>query len=124
MLKTDFIRAVFRRPVKPPPWWEGHVIHYKEYLPDVKPQTGICTLNLSSRDAGQQRLAPYIPGQFLTVSVGGKRMRGQVSDIDIYRPGWADSHSLKENTFDPDKDSGEWLIELTFPHIPVSDSES
>lgn len=122
MLKTDFIRAVFRRPVKPPSWWEGHVINYKEYLPNVKPQTGISTLNLSSRDGGEQQCPPYKPGQFLTVSVGGKRMRGQISDIDIHRPGWAASHAEKD-TFDPDEAPGEWLIELTFPHIHISDSE-
>lgn len=31
MLKTDFIRGTFRKPIKPPPWWEGHVIHFKTY---------------------------------------------------------------------------------------------
>lgn len=116
MLKTPAIYATFRKPVKPPTWWEGHVIYYKEY-PFGIPGPGFCTLNLSSRDAEKQRRAPYVVGQFLTVSVGGKRMRGQICHIDIHRPGWPTAHS-ESDTFDPDEDPGDWLIKVCFPRIP------
>lgn len=114
MLKKTHIRAIFRKPVKAPSWWEGHVICYKEYPFGVGVgKNGLCTLNLSSRDASHQKRAPYNVGDFLTVSVGGKRMRGQISDVDIYRPGWPEA-------FAPDEDAGEWKITLDFPRIPAS----
>lgn len=115
MLRTSFIRGTCRKPVKPPSWWEGHVIRYKVY-PFGHGNHCCCTLNLSSRDAGKQRRAPYTPGQFITVSVGGKRMRGQIEDVDIHRPGWTSSHAEKD-TFNPDEDPGEWVIQIAFPRI-------
>lgn len=115
MLKTDFIRGTFRKPIKPPPWWEGHVIHYNTY-PFGHGHHGCSTLNLSSRDASQQRFAPYKPGQLITVSVGGKRMRGQISQVGVHRPGWSNSHS-EPSTFDPDEAPGDWLLTIDFPRI-------
>lgn len=114
MLKTTHVRATLRKPVKAPSWWEGHVIHFKEY--PLKPGIGFCTLNLSSRDAEKQKRAPYNVGDFLTVSVGGVKMRGQISDIDIDRPGWSTSHD-QTDTFDPETDPGEWIISLDIPRI-------
>lgn len=116
MLKTTHLRASFRKPVKAPAWWEGHVICYKEYPLSDKGENGLCTLNLSSRNASHQKCSPYNVGDFLTVSVGGVKMRGQISDIDIYRPGWSTSHA-EPDTFDPDEDPGEWIITLDFPRI-------
>jgi hypothetical protein len=115
MLKTDFIRGVFRKSIKPPPWWEGHVIHFKAY-PFGHGHHGCCTLTLSDPGGGQQRHAPYNPGQFITVSVGRKRMRGQISDVDVHRPGWSNSHSVP-CTFDPDDDPGDWRLTIDFPRI-------
>jgi len=107
--------------MRPPSWWEGHRIVFKEY-PFGIPGPGFCTLALCSRDGGKQQFAPWKIGQFVTVSVGGKRMRGQVSDIDLFRPGWSDKHTEK-CTFDPDEDPGEWCVEITFPKIPNPISE-
>lgn len=117
MLKTDAITHTFRKPIHPPSWWEGHHIAFKQY-PFGTPGPGYCTVNLCSRDASKQQFSPWKIGQFVTVSVGGKRMRGQVSDVDIYRPGWSDSHH-EASSFDPDEDPGEWKITLTFPKIPT-----
>jgi hypothetical protein len=120
MLKTTHIRATFRKPVKAPSWWEGHVICYKEYQFGGG-ENGLCTLNLSSRDACHQKSAPYNVGDFLTVSVGAVKMRGQISDIDIYRPGWSNSHA-EPDTFDTEEDPGEWIITIDFPRISASQS--
>jgi hypothetical protein len=115
MLKTSFIRGIFRKPIKPPPWWEGHVIHFKTY-PFGHGYHSCSTLTLSDPGAGKQRFAPYSPGQFITVSVGGKRMRGQISQVDVHRPGWLINQNDRD-TFDPDEDPGDWLLTIDFPRI-------
>lgn len=107
MLKTDFILHEFRKPVSAPQWWEGHTIPFKAY--PVKGGIGLCTLNLCARDGGNQKRAPYEIGQPVTVSVGGKRMSGQVYRIEMYRPDW-------DVGFDASK--AEWKITLCFPRIP------
>lgn len=107
-MKTEFILADFRKPVRAPEYWEGHVIHYKEYL--VEGGIGLSTLNLSARDGGRQRRPPWRIGQPIAVNVGGRRMTGQVYRVDIHRPGW------EENDFDPK--TAEWIVTICFPRIP------
>lgn len=116
MLKATHVRAELRKPVKAPTWWEGHVIHYMEYPLSKVGKHGLCTVNLSSRDGGKQKRAPYKVGDFITASIGGVKMRGQISDIEIDRPGWNISHG-RSDTFNPDDDPGEWIISLDIPRI-------
>lgn len=111
-MKADFILADFRRPVRAPEYWEGHTIHYKQYL--VPGGIGLSTLNLSARDGGKQRQAPWNIGQFITVNVGGKRMKGQVYRVDIHRPGW----ESKNWEADFDSKTAEWIVTVCFPRIP------
>lgn len=112
-MKADFILAKFRKPVSAPDYWEGHVIRYKEYL--VKGWLGLSTLNLSARDGGSQRKAPWNIGQPITVIVGGKRMKGEVYTIDICRPGW-ETESIPAEKFDTA--TAEWIVTVCFPRIP------
>lgn len=116
MFKTDAITHTFRKPVVAPSWWEGHIIYFKEY-PFGIPGPGFSTLNLSNRDAGTQQRAPYEIQQRLRCLVGGTWMYGEVSEIDIHRPGWSDSHTIPCE-FDPEEDPGEWIITVSFPGIP------
>lgn len=115
MLKTAAITHTFRRPVRAPAWWEGDVIYFKEY-PFGIPGPGFCSLTLSSQDAEKQQFAPYKISQRIRCLVGGTWMYGEVSEIDIYRPGWSDSHSTPCE-FDPEEDPGEWKIQVSFPAI-------
>lgn len=120
--RTSSLRHTFRVPVKPPPWWEGHVIHYKEY-PHGIPGPGYCALNLSSRDAEFQRRPPYEIGQRIRCSIGGTWFTGAVSEIDIHRPGWTGTHAVP-NDFDPEEDPGDWLITVSFPGLPKPGSDA
>lgn len=122
MLKAQAITHTFRAPVRPPPWWEGHIIYFKEY-PFGVGSYGFGTLNLSSRDAEKQQSAPYKIGQRIRCAVGGQWMYGEVADIDIYRPGWATDHK-EPNEFDPEEDPGEWEITVSFPGLPKPSSDS
>lgn len=87
----------------PPEWWEGHVIHYKEY-PDGQP--GYSTLNLSARDGGEQQRPPHEPGELLRLTIGNQVVNCRVGTVDIRRPGWTDNHT-DADTFDPNTDDEE-----------------
>ena len=116
MLKTDAITHTFRKPVVPPPWWEGKITPFREY-PFNNRGYGFRTLKLSYRDTDKHQRAPYEIGQRLRCLVGGTWMYGEVSEIDILRPGWSSSYSTPCE-FDPKKDPGDWKITVSFPGIP------
>jgi hypothetical protein len=106
-MRTDFLLADFRLPVKAPKGWKGHVIFYKEYR-----GIGLSTLNLCDRFGEKQTFPPYSIGQKISVNVGGQRMRGEVYRVDIHRPGWDPAKSAF------DAKTAQWIITVAFPRIP------
>lgn len=109
-LKTKLIIHTFSSPVKAPKWWEGHLIHYKEYPQRTKRRSGLGleTVNLSACDGGKQITPPYNIGQKITVSVGGRKMTGEVYSIDVFQGPPAELNPKE----------AEWKIDVCFPRIP------
>lgn len=83
-------------PVECPEWWEGHIICYKVY-PDGP--HGRQTLNLCSRDGGEQCEPPVMPGDRIHVRVGETIIAATVTRVDIDRPGWKDTHDDPNDPF-------------------------
>ena len=74
---------------------------------------GLGNLTLSSRDSGQQKFSPWRIAQPITVTIGGKRLNGEVYRVAIHRPGW------DTNRFtDADLKASEWIVTVCFPRIP------
>lgn len=57
-LRWNCVRTTFRLPMNVPPWWEGHLIHYKVYEPGTanvgggESGGGLCCVQLCERNGG------------------------------------------------------------------------